>query len=35
MLIWLGVYPQPVLRAFEPSLQALQQVVESGGNALR
>jgi NADH-quinone oxidoreductase subunit M len=35
MLIWLGVYPQPVLRAFEPSLQALQRVVESGGNALR
>ena len=30
-IIWLGVYPQPVLRRMEPSAQQFIQQVESGG----
>jgi len=35
MLIWLGVYPQPMLRAFAPALEALQQLTETAGHAVR
>jgi NADH-quinone oxidoreductase subunit M len=29
-LVWLGVYPQPVLRAVEPALQSLQEIRQAG-----
>jgi NADH-quinone oxidoreductase subunit M len=34
-LLWLGLYPQPVLNTVEPALQTLQQETQASTAALR
>jgi len=33
VLLWLGVYPQPVIRTFQPAMQAIQQFSNAPGEA--
>ena len=34
-LLWLGLYPQPVLNTFEPALQSLQHEAQTSAALLR